>query len=128
MVEPAAKDHWEALFDSNYLRWYHLNDQPSLMEIVKVEGGVEMTLPGGLEVKRPVIHLKQLNGKIEEVKPLVLNKTNGNSIATIANSHYQQWAGHEIVLYPTKTKMYDKTLRKMVEKDCIRIRAKKESA
>ena len=124
-MEFDATDHYEALFNHNYLRWFHLQGQPSLCEITKVEKDVELTLKGGAKTKKPVVHLQQVKGNIEEVKPLVLNVTNGNAIAQILGARPSKWTGGKIVLYPDTTKMFDADEKKMVEVGCIRIRAPK---
>lgn len=117
-------DHYEQLFDSKYMRWFHLNGTPALVEITKVEKDIEMTLPGGAKSKRPLVTIKLVQGKAD-VKPLVLNKTNANSIAAIHGVRPAEWVGKQVVLYQDQTEMYDKTQRKMVTKECVRIRAKK---
>ena len=124
-MEFDATDHYEALFNHNYLRWFHLQGHPSLCEITKVEKDVELTLRGGAKTKKPVVHLQQVKGHIEEVKPLVLNVTNGNAIAQILGARPSKWVGGKIVLYPDTTKMFDADEKKMVEVGCIRIRAPK---
>ena len=132
-------DHWQALFDHNYLRWFDLNGQPALCEIVEVQARVELTLPGGAKSRKPVVTLKQLQGKIqnardengkelETLKPLVLNSTNGCMIADIHGDKPSAWNGKRIVLYQSNTKMWNKELRKNVEVPCIRVRAEKEKA
>ena len=113
------KDHWEALFDKNYLRWFHLQGQDCVVEISKVEPRVEMTLRGGIKTKKPVVWFK---GK---EKPLVLNVTNANSIADMLGPKPSKWIGGRVCLYTTTTKMYDDGLKKMVERDCIRIKEAK---
>ena len=120
-----ATDTWEALFSKQYMRWFHLQGQPALCEIVKVEKDVELTMRGGVKSKKPVMHLKQIKGHIEDVLPLVLNVTNGASIAAIHGSKPSQWAGKQIVLFPSSTKMFDAEQKKMLECGCIRIRAPK---
>lgn len=120
-----ARDNWEALFDHNYLRWFSLNDAPALCEITKVEKGVELTMRGGKKTKKPVLHIKQVKGSIEDVKPLVLNVTNGNAIAEICGTKPSKWPGQKIVLFPSTTKMFDDELKKMVDVGCIRVRAPK---
>lgn len=125
MTEFSAKDNWEALFDRSYLRWFHLNDSPALCEIVKVEKDVELVMRGGLKSKKPVLTLKQVQGNIEEIKPLVLNRTNTAIIAHIHGNRPSQWVGKQIVLYPDTTKMFDNDLKKNIDVGCIRIRAKK---
>lgn len=129
-------DHWQALFDHNYLRWFDLNGQPALCEIVDIKARVELTLPGGAKSRKPVVTLKQVQGKIENardengkdtghLKPLVLNSTNGCVIAEICGNKPSEWAGKRIVLYEASTKLWNAELRKMVDTPCIRIRAPK---
>lgn len=132
-------DHWQALFDHNYLRWFDLNNEPALCEIVDVQARVELTLPGGAKSRKPVIKLKQVRGKIDNardengkelpsIKPLVLNSTNGCTIADIHGDKPSDWKGKRIVLYQANTKMWNAELKKMVDMPCIRIRAPKEGA
>lgn len=130
-------DHWEALFDNKYLRWFDLNGQPSLCEIVGVHPRVELTLPGGVKTRKPVVQLKQVQGNVENdtdedgkklptIKPFVLNSTNGASIADIHGPQPSQWKGKQIVLFEDRTKMWSKEHKKMIETECIRIRAPKQ--
>lgn len=120
MSEPTdhmdPKDHYEALFDKNYLRWFHLQGKDATVEIVKIEKDVELVMRGGLKSKKPVIYFK---GKD---KPLVLNTTNCNSIADLCGPKPSQWPGKRITLYPTTTKMWDPDLKKMKTVGCIRIK------
>lgn len=128
-----AKDHWQALFDHKYLRWFDLKNEPALCEIVNVEARVELTLPGGAKAKKPVIHLKLVKGKIENatddngkplntIKPLVLNTTNGSMIASIHGPKPSEWLGKQIVLYETNTRLWNSQTKKMEEVPCLRIR------
>jgi len=121
-------DHFEALFDQNYLRWFHLNEYPSLVEITNVERNVELTMRGGVKKKSPVVYLKQVQGKIDDIKPLVLNKTNAQSIAMIHGDKPSLWKGKQVVLFVSETELYDSDLRKMVKVNCVRVRNKKEQA
>lgn len=114
-------DHYEALFNSKYFRWFDLNGEPALVEIVSVNADVEMTLPGGAKDKRPTMVFKQVKGKIDNTKPLVLNKTNGNEIAKIHGVKPSAWIGKQIVLFQAMTKLRGEP------KDCVRVRAKRES-
>ena len=129
-------DHWQALFDQTYLRWFDLQGQPSLCEIVSVHARVELTLPGGAKSRKPVVFLKQVQGKIENAKdedgkplattkPLVLNATNGASIADIHGVRPSTWMGCQIVLYQDSTRMWSPSAKKMIDTPCIRIRAAK---
>lgn len=128
-------DHVDALFDRTYLRWYDLLEKPALVKILGTEAQVDMTLPGGAKTRKPLLHYDQVNGGIQKVpkegttpahyKPLVLNATNGNSIAAIHGPKPSEWIGKEIVLFQDQIEMYDKDLRKKVVRECIRIRARK---
>lgn len=115
-----ARDHWETLFDHTYLRWFDLHGQPALVEIVSVDKNVELTLRGGAKKKAPVLQYKQLSGKIEHTKPLVLNRTNSNLIAGIHGTKPSGWIGKQVVLFQDTDKLKGETV------PCIRIRAKKE--
>lgn len=110
------RDHYEALFDKQYLRWFNLQGREVTVEIEKVEKDVELTMRGGIKSKKPVVHFK---GKD---KPLVLNATNCNSIAHLLGNRPSQWIGKRIVLYPTTTKMFDNDLKTMKTVGCIRIK------
>ena len=115
------RDHWEALFDSTYLRWFNLCGEPALVEITSVKRE-ELTLRGGVKKVAPVIGLKQVQGKIDHLKPLVLNKTNAETIAGFCGSAVKEWKGRQIVLFPTICQLQGK------DKDCIRIRKPKQTS
>jgi len=112
------QDDYERLFDQNYLRWFSLCGYPALVEIVSVTRE-ELTLRGGAKKKSPVIVLKQIDGKIEAMKPLVMNRTNMDLITEFLGRKPSQWIGHQIVLYQDETKLKGKTV------PCIRVRAPK---
>ena len=114
-----AKDHWEALFDKTYLRWFHLQGRDVVVEIEKVEKDVELTMRGGVKSKKPLVHF------VGKEKPLVLNATNAKSIADLHGKKPSEWIGKKVCLFETTTDMYDKDLRKMVTRECIRIRGAK---
>lgn len=136
------KDSWEALFNHNYLRWFHLNGAPSLVEIVEVTPNVKLTLPGGAKSVKPVLYYKQIRGKMEQAdherpavvngketkdvvfgwRPLVLNVTNGNEIAKLHGGKWKSWPGKQIEFFQDETRMFDMDTRQMVTKQCVRIR------
>ena len=113
-------DHYEALFDSQYLRWFDLVDRQVLIRITKVERR-ELTLRGGVKKNSGVVSFEVVQGELESVKPLVLNRTNGDAIAGIHGVSVVDWVGKEIVLYVTQTKLKGKPV------NCIRVRAKKQT-
>ena len=122
-----ANDHADALFDSTYLRWFHLNNSPALVEIVAVRKRVTLTLPGGREARKPVIQLKQVNGKIDtekqehggDIHPLVLNQTSKTGIMDVCGSKPSEWVGQQVVLYQAEDKLRGELV------PCIRIRKPK---
>lgn len=118
MSEFNYEDDYERLFDQNYLRWFHLQGEPALMEITKLDRQ-ELTLRGGAKKKSPVMVLRQIKGKIESVKPLVMNRTNMDAVAEFLGRKPSDWVGKQIVLYQDSTKLKGKTV------PCIRIRSPK---
>lgn len=104
-------DHYEALFDSKYLRWMDIVEHGDvLVTISKIERNVELTLRGGVKKKSPLLHFKGAS------KPLVLIKTNSESIAEIYGNKPSNWIGKQVVLYVTTTDLKGKTV------NCIRIK------
>lgn len=98
-------DDYAALFDHTYLRWFDLAGQPAVVEIVKADRKVELTLPGGAKSRKPVIHLKQISGKIETMKPLVLNVTNASAIAGLHGRNVSGWIGKHVELFQTERQL-----------------------
>ncbi len=113
-------DDYEALFDQKFLRWFHLNGEPALVEIVSIERQ-ELTLRGGAKKKAPVCQLKLIKGKIENIKPLVMNRTNMDSIKDFLGRKPKAWPGNQIVLFQDTTPLKKETV------PCIRIRAPKNA-
>ncbi len=112
-------DNYEGLFDSNYLRWFHLPETGLLIEIVRVDAKVQMQLPGSRDKQyKPVLHYKVKGGEVEKPLPLVLNKTNARLIASICGPSVSKWIGKEVVLHKSTARLGRETV------DCIRIRSK----
>ena len=109
------RDDFERLFDQNFLRWFHLNGKPALLEIVKVTRE-ELTLRGGAKKKSPVIAVKQIQGGIESVKPLVMNRTNMEELASFLGRKPSDWVGKQFVVFQDETKLKGQSV------PCIRIR------
>jgi len=109
-------DDYERMFDQNYLRWFHLQNEPAMVEIIAVTRE-ELTLRGGAKKKSPVIALRQIKGKIESIKPLVMNRTNMDSIVDFLGRKPSTWIGRQIVLFVDTTKLKGKSV------PCIRVRA-----
>ncbi len=103
-------DHYEALFNSKYLRWFDIAERKEVT--VEIEGVTveELTLPGGAKDNRPVMRFKGAK------KPLVLNKTNANAIAELHGVIPSKWKGKPITLQLSQTKC------KGQMRPCIRIK------
>lgn len=101
------QDDADALFNSTYMRWFHLHGKPCLVEITGVDRDVELTLPGGVKAKKPVVSLKKIQGDAD-VKPLVLNVTNKNELALFLGRSVSGWIGKQIVLYQSTAKLRGK--------------------
>ena len=120
MTQFDHQDDFERLFDQNFLRWFHLNGKPALLEIIGIERK-ELTLRGGAKKKSPVIALKQIQGAIESIKPLVMNRTNMEELSTFLGRKPSDWIGKQFVVFQDETKLKGATV------PCIRIRAPKTS-
>ena len=108
-------DEYEALFDSTYLRWFHLLEvlekegkTEAICTIEKVER-VELTLRGGAKKWGPVLTIK--GGS----RPFVLNRTNADTIAELYGPKPSQWIGKKFALFVPTTKLRGKTV------NCIRV-------
>ncbi len=86
------KTHWKKLTNPNYLGSYAFQPQEEKTVTIK-------------EVKREVV--MNQNGKeectiayfVEDVKPLILNKTNADTISKVWGTPYiEDWAGKKITL------------------------------
>jgi hypothetical protein len=90
--------HWRSLGDANeFLAAYDLpTDRTATIKRVR---GVE--LPGTAEIKaskRPVIEFEKT------AKKLIVNATNGKTIAAMYGPNVEEWKGKRITLYATTTK------------------------
>lgn len=94
------KTHWKKLTNPNYLGAYAF--QPGEEKIVTIK-----------EVKREIV--QNQNGKEEctiayfeeDVKPLILNKTNADAIAKVWGSPYiEDWLGKKIILRVKKVSAF----------------------
>lgn len=103
------KTHWKKLINPLYLGAYSLTPGEDLT--VRI-----------LSVGRAIV--KGTDGKEEECtvatlhneKPLILNRTNSKSIAKLYGPYIEDWAGKDITLWATKTKV----AKEVVE--CLRVR------
>ena len=91
-----------------YLKCADLKGSPV---VVTIQDAVEETVGQGRDAEqKPVLSFVGME------KALVLNTTNGNSIADALGWETQGWLGKQVELYPTTTDFSGKVV------DCIRIR------
>ena len=81
-------------YASKYLKAEHLQGRTVRVQITRVEEDVEM---GKEKELKDVVYF---NGTW---RPLVLNKTNAESLAQILGDDSDSWAGGNVVLYPVET-------------------------
>jgi hypothetical protein len=95
-------------FPSKYIKVEDLNGRPLVVTVARVAD----ELVGQDKDDKNVVYFREIT------KGLVLNRTNGESIAELANSEdVDDWPGARLQLYPAKTKYGGKTT------PCIRVEA-----
>jgi len=106
-----SKTHWKSLINPDYLGAYSLGDMEELtvtIDYVQVE---EIT---GAQGKKEYCTVARLVGE----KPMILNVTNSKSIGKLYGPFIEDWAGKQITLYATTTKMAGEVV------ECLRVRPK----
>lgn len=88
------KTHWKKLTNPNYLGAYAFDEGKDMILTVASVGNELVTGDGGRKEECTVCHF------VENVKPLILNKTNMKSIQKVLGTPYiEEWAGHKIQIY-----------------------------
>jgi hypothetical protein len=105
---------YRTMFDNDYLGSWDLDSRDVTVTIARV---VAKTIQGdgGKSDRKPVVYFKRADGT-ESPKGLVLNKTNGRTVASLYGPKVEAWAGKRITLYPTTTTVGRET------RECIRVR------
>ena len=109
-------DHWEALIDKKYLRYFHLCEQEIEVEIENIFRFQKLVMKGGKESRRTIIKFKNKD------RPLIMNATNLESLAKILGERPSQWIGKKVVLFPSQVTYFDAEIREKVTRSCIRIK------
>lgn len=109
--------HWRSFTDRDYIFAYDLKGKDVTLTIERVVGAV-VTGEKGKKSKKPIIFFKEtkVDEQTQQKKGLVLNATNGKSIASLYGNETDEWVGKRVTLYPTTTESGGETV------DCIRIR------
>ena len=97
--------HIEQLFDDPFLKAADLEGQDRTVTIAAV---TQEEVGSGRD-KRPVM-------STQETKPIVLNKTNAKRIVQLYGPVVEDWAGRQVIVYPSETEFGGETV------DCIRVR------
>lgn len=104
-----SKTHWKQLINPDYIGAYALPDGEDLTVTINFVRVEEVTGTGGKKEDCTVAHL------IGQ-KPMILNVTNSKSIHRLYGPYVEDWAGKQITLYASTTKLAGETV------ECLRIR------
>lgn len=112
--EKGTNRHWKNFLDKDYLGSHNLEKGEEMLLTIEHFEGEEMVQQvggkGDEKVAKQVLYFK------EEVPKMILNVTNGTTIASLYGSHPDQWIGKKIQVYATPVKAFGKT------QDALRIR------
>lgn len=97
----ANKTHYKKLFNPDYLGAYSLDPGQELILTIKTVVSEKVKNADGREDDCMVAKFT------ENVKPMILNKTNAKTIAAVFQSPYiEDWAGKQIQVYADKVKAF----------------------
>ena len=102
-------------YDSDYLGAWDLADRDVTLKIVAVSGG-EITGDAGRKSRKLLIQFGGKRADGSAMKPMVCNKTNAKTIASLYGRETERWIGQRVTLYATVTEMAGES------KPCIRVR------
>lgn len=86
--------HWKSLTNPNYLGSYAFEDNQDLVCTIKKVQNEVVTGDGGRKEECTVCYFA------EEIKPMILNKTNMKTIAKLTGSPYiENWVNKQIQIY-----------------------------
>lgn len=105
------KTHWKKLQNPDFIGAYWLPEGQDVTVTIDYVVREQITGTGGKKEECTVAHL-------QGVKPFILNTTNSKSIAKLYGPFIEDWAGKQITLFATMTKMGPETV------ECLRIRPK----
>lgn len=105
---------FRTMFDRDYIGHFDLPEGKDLTVTIKNVVAGELTAVGGRKSKKPIVHFR------ENYKPLIANKTNCKTIATLYGNAVEQWKGKRITLCISTTRDPNGG----GECECIRIRPK----
>lgn len=105
------KTHYKRLMNPDYIGAYWLPPGEDVTVTIDYIIREQITGTGGKKEECTVAHL-------QGAKPFILNATNCKTIAKLYGNFIEDWAGKQITLFATTTKMGGETV------ECLRIRPK----
>lgn len=105
------KTHWKRLTNPDYIGAYWLPEGQDVTVTIDYVVREMITGTGGKKEECTVAHL-------QGVKPFILNATNSKSIARLYGPYIEDWAGQQITLFASTTKLAGDTV------ECLRVRPK----
>jgi hypothetical protein len=108
----SANRHWKNFLDKDYLGAHNLEQgEEMLVTIAKFEGAEIVKSPENPKGEpKLVLYFK------EDVPKMILNITNGTTLAGLYGPHPDQWIGKKIQLYAANVKAFGK------QQEALRIR------
>ena len=86
--------HWKKLTNPDYLGAYALNPGEDMIVTIKHVAQADVVGNGGKKERKTVVFF------LENVKPMVLNRTNSKTITKLFGTPYiEQWGGKKIQVY-----------------------------
>jgi len=111
---------FRSMYSADYLGAWDLDGKDVTATIGRVVAK-EIIGEGGKTDRKPVVYFRRADGT-ESPKGLILNKTNGRTVASLYGPKVEAWVGQRITLYPATTSVGGRTT------DCIRVRPIKPAA
>lgn len=106
-----AKTHWKKMVNMDYLGTYSLEDGKDITLTIDYVRQEVVTGNSGRKEQCMVAHFK------ENVKPMILNRTNAKTITKVVGSPYiEDWNGKRITLYADTTRFGGDIV------ECLRVR------
>ena len=100
----AQNRHWKNFQDKDYLGSHNLEEgEEMLLTIERFEGEEKVIGPDGKETVKMVLYFR------ENVPKMIMNITNGTTIASLYGPHPEDWVGKQIQLYPASVTAFGKT-------------------
>jgi hypothetical protein len=110
-MSTTEKTHWKRLTNPDYIGAYWLPEGQDVTVTIDYVVREQITGSGGKKEECTVAHL-------QGSKPFILNNTNCKTISKIYGPYIESWAGRQITLFATTTKLSGDTV------ECLRIRPK----